>query len=447
MMKKIIIFITLLLCSLGLWAQSTIKTNLTIQKATPILYLNGTSAAINFYNSDITLTQSSNLLTLGGGDLSLGVNSLLMTGSIGTTLARITKGWLTNLEITNLPTISGVSFKTALSLTAADVSLGNVTNESKSTMFTSPTFTGIIPRFGSPVSDTLATRSYARTYGGVGVVTIGDVRDEIADSLNVLRPSYVAEADTSAMLNHYILASEVETSYVGTADSASMLTKYARLNSPAFTGTPTVATYLLPDNDDGASLGMSTRAFSDLYLAPSGAIVWDNALHDVFLYNIDSTMYLNNTNGVIIDGNGTLGTLASKIKKGWFTDLNITNVPTISTTDTVSTKAYARSVGSGAAFVRIADTASMLIPYINRADTATMLINYINKADTSAMLSPYALLSEMVDTTFMEARIDSIVAVLADTANIETLYADRLRYGYDSHKSLCTVSWRWRCYR
>lgn len=81
--------------------------------------------------------------------------------------------------IFTLPNVSGIRFlrinadnsvsalkaadlKTALSLTSSDVSLGNVTNESKTTMFTSPVFTGTIPRYGSPVSDTLATRAYAR---------------------------------------------------------------------------------------------------------------------------------------------------------------------------------------------------------------------------------------------------------------------------------------------
>lgn len=38
--------------------------------------------------------------------------------------------------------LTAANLKTALSLTASDVSLGNVTNESKATMFTSPTFTG-----------------------------------------------------------------------------------------------------------------------------------------------------------------------------------------------------------------------------------------------------------------------------------------------------------------
>jgi hypothetical protein len=224
MMKKIIIFVALLLCSLGVWAQqTTVKTNLTIQKANPTLYLLGTAAVIDFYNNDITLTQSSNLLTLAGGNLSLGSNSLLMSGSLGATGSRILQGWMTNLEITNLPTINGGTLAAALPFSSYVLKSDTASMLTKYARLASPVFTGV-PKITA--GDTIATRAYARTYGGVGVVTIGDVRDEIADSLNVLRPSYVAEADTSAMLNHYILASEVETSYVGTADSAAMLANY-----------------------------------------------------------------------------------------------------------------------------------------------------------------------------------------------------------------------------
>lgn len=38
-------------------------------------------------------------------------------------------------------------------------------------------------------TDTLATQEYARQYGGTGTVTISDVQNEIADSLNAIRPS------------------------------------------------------------------------------------------------------------------------------------------------------------------------------------------------------------------------------------------------------------------
>jgi len=64
--------------------------------------------------------------------------------------------------------LSAADLKTALSLTSSDVGLGNVTNESKATMFTSPAFTGSVP--------TTAGIPMSRVYSDTMLVSAGVLR-------------------------------------------------------------------------------------------------------------------------------------------------------------------------------------------------------------------------------------------------------------------------------
>lgn len=74
-----------------------------------------TGGVINWGNGEVTLTESdANTLTLAGGTLALGTNSLTMTGSLAATGARVTKGWFTDVESTNMPTVGGTAILTSL---------------------------------------------------------------------------------------------------------------------------------------------------------------------------------------------------------------------------------------------------------------------------------------------------------------------------------------------
>lgn len=127
-------------------------------------------------------------------------------GNLGYNTGRLGKGWFTDLDISNLPTINGGTlFKTALSLTSSDVGLGNVTNESKATMFNSATFTGNLPQYST--TDTLATQAYIRNaikdsldkLIGEGR-DIGDIAVLHTDTTNILKP-YITSAEARQAIN------------------------------------------------------------------------------------------------------------------------------------------------------------------------------------------------------------------------------------------------------
>ncbi len=69
-----------------------------------------TIGGVSFNGTEnITVASATGGFTVSGGDLALGANNITVTGSIASTGSRVTKGWFTDLEVTNAPTLNGVA--------------------------------------------------------------------------------------------------------------------------------------------------------------------------------------------------------------------------------------------------------------------------------------------------------------------------------------------------
>lgn len=89
------------------------------QGTTITFYNAGGNATIDYDGTDFSFSKL----------ISLGTNSLSMTGSIAATGARVTKGWFTDIESTNMPTVGGTSLSLTFQGLDADLTsiAGNTT--------------------------------------------------------------------------------------------------------------------------------------------------------------------------------------------------------------------------------------------------------------------------------------------------------------------------------
>jgi hypothetical protein len=166
--------------ALILSAQSTYKTNLVVQKTTPTLFLRGNGGVIDFNTGDITLTNSANKITFAGGDFDIGANNLLITGSVGTTAARATKIWATDIEVTNALTVNGVSifsnptFTTGISTPAITLNGTALTVSGIELNYVKDATSSIQTQLNGKQA-TLVSATNIKTVGGVSLLGSGDI--------------------------------------------------------------------------------------------------------------------------------------------------------------------------------------------------------------------------------------------------------------------------------
>lgn len=242
-MKKIILISLIIFTALAVNGQTFYK-NVTVQKSAPTLYLNGTGAKIDFYNGDVTLTQSSNILTLGGANyFKVGTDTIATRdyarsyGGTGTvTFDDVQEEIADSLNVLRPLVLMIADTATMLAdyaLTSeVGVTIGDVLMADSTDVFATPT--QLSDSLGNyvQVADTASMlTNYALTSElPAAGVSIGDVRNEIADSLNVLRPLYVAVSDTATMLANYALTSEVGTGDVALSDSLTVFVTPTQLS-------------------------------------------------------------------------------------------------------------------------------------------------------------------------------------------------------------------------
>ena len=116
-----------------------------------------------------------------------------------TTLKNPTSITLQNSAGTSIGSYDGAT-ATTIKLTASTVGLGNVTNESKSTMFTSPTFTGT-PKAPTATAGTNTTQIATTAFVATAVANLVNSAPETLDTLGELATALSENVEVTTALN------------------------------------------------------------------------------------------------------------------------------------------------------------------------------------------------------------------------------------------------------
>lgn len=131
----------------------------------PTLNQNTTGSAATLTTTRTIWGQNFNGSANVTGTLTLGANDLTMTGSLSATGARVLKGWFTDVESSNMPTVGGTSLSSTFSPIAGSASIVTVGTITSGTIGTGAVIAGATITLGSDASYDIYYR------GATGILT------------------------------------------------------------------------------------------------------------------------------------------------------------------------------------------------------------------------------------------------------------------------------------
>lgn len=224
------------------------------------------SASLTFNSGTGTLSST----YFAGDGLALGSGNLTMTGSLAATGARITKGWFTDIESTNAPTVSGaaVYYSGGTDVAVADggtglstIALGSVLVANVANTLAALTYTG----GGAKVlSNTAGVISWEDAAAGDGASKALDNLASVA-----INTSLISDTDSTDDLgssSKYWANAYIDKIYVNSTAAI----------DGATAGQLKITGALVPASSDGAALGTTSLLWSDLFLASGSVINFNN---------------------------------------------------------------------------------------------------------------------------------------------------------------------------